>query len=586
MNMTLSIIIIAASLFGVVLLLLGIRYHRLKKEIQAQDEKNKHRLYEVAVLKEIQDRIGYSLDIAKVTEVITGSLKYLFPYSTASSIVITQDKLIFKTIVEESVNRVFIEKVKSNMVQSLQGLVVTPLPTQIDESIQGALQVDAKDLPPLSFFNVPLIINDKVGGIINVSSMKPNLYTEEEKTILYQIISQASTALARLESVLITEKGKLMAMIRSLADGIFMVDIESKLTVINQTAKELLHIVKEEPSILEVLSGFPQEADLGGKITATIRENKIVEIKEMNLGDKIVQVFITPVLDKNITDRQVVLGASVLLHDITLEKKIGQMKEDFTNMMVHELRAPLTSVKVSAELLAKSEATLKPEQKKQLLELIDQQSKSLLDEVSTILDAAKLESGRFTINKQPVDLMDVIKEKMNIFGPIAHEKKVKLIIAIPEALPQIACDKQYIARVIQNLLSNSMKFTPENGTITLTARRRDQDIEIMVSDTGPGIPKEKQAQLFNRFSQVGSASMNHQGSGLGLFISKGIIEAHGGTISLTSEVGHGTTFTFTLPLVSMAPETQAPTPVPHPQFSSSQQPVVTSLQSPQNSLPN
>lgn len=563
MNSGIIILVIASWIFGIAAILLAIRQRRLKQQLIKEDEKNKHRLYEIAVLKEIQDRIGYSLDIEKVTDVITGSLKHLFPYSTASSLVITQNRLIFKVTAEESVNHVFIEKVKSNMHQALQGLIVGTLPAQIDESVTGSVSDDTNDSTPASFFNVPLIINEKVGGIINVASTRPNVYKEEDKTILYQIISQASTALARLEAVLVTEKGKLMAMISSLADGVFMVDTMSKLTVINQAAKEFLHIAKEEPNIVEVLTTFPNDLDLGSKITNVMQQNQTIEIKEVQLGEKTVQIFITPVFDENITDRKVVLGASVLLHDITLEKTIGKMKEDFTNMMVHELRAPLTSVKVSAELLAKSESTLQPEQKRQLLTLIDTQSKSLLEEVSAILDAAKLEAGRFEINKQPTDLMQVIQEKASLFAPQAQAKHIHLTLAIPEALPEIAVDKQYISRVIQNLISNSMKFTPEGGTISVIARRKDQDIEIMVADTGPGIPKEKQASLFNRFSQVGNASMNHQGSGLGLYISKGIIEAHGGTISLTSEEGHGTTISFTLPIVTMAtPEQEAPHEVP------------------------
>jgi NtrC-family two-component system sensor histidine kinase KinB len=580
MNSGIIALVALSWIFGIAAILLAFRQQRLKKQLQSEDEKNKHRLYEIAVLKEIQDRIGYSLDIEKVTDVITGSLKHLFPYSTASSLVIAQNRLVFKVTAEESVNHVFIEKVKSNMHQALQGLVVGTLPAQIDESVAGSVSDDTNDSTPASFFNVPLIVNEKVGGVINVASTKPNIYKEEDKTILYQIISQASTALARLEAVLVTEKGKLMAMIGSLADGVFMVDTMSKLTVINEAAKEFLHIAKEEPNIVEVLTAFPNDVDLGGKITIVIQQNQTIEIKEVALGDKIVQIFITPVLDENITDRKVVLGASVLLHDITLEKTIGKMKEDFTNMMVHELRAPLTSVKVSAELLAKSEATLQPEQKQQLLHLIDTQSKSLLEEVSAILDAAKLEAGRLEINKQPTDLMQVIQEKTSLFAPQAQAKHVHLTLAIPEALPEIAVDKQYIGRVIQNLISNSMKFTPEGGSVSVIARRKDQDIEIMVSDTGPGIPKDKQANLFNRFSQVGTSTMNHQGTGLGLYISKGIIEAHGGTISLTSEEGHGTTISFTLPIVTMAAPTQDAQPRPMPQVATTPMPQA------QNKIPN
>ena len=552
--------IAATFLFGVITIILSIREERKEKLLKDREEKQKQKIYEISILKEIQERIGYELDVEKIIDVITGSLKDLFSYSVSSSIVIKDEKLIFKSHIEEEVSRAFVDQIKKGMLASLSAITDEPLPTQIEECLSGSLLDNEKNLP-LSFFHIPLVVSNNLVGLINISSTKPGLYKEEQMTILYRITSQASNALTKLQDVLKTEKEKLMSLISSLADGVFMLDANNNLLVINNTAKLILGIQKEAPTVFEVLGLLPARYNFTGKIQTAILENKSIEEKEVSIGEKTIQVFITPVL----SSLQKVIGISVLLHDVTLEKNLDQMKEDFTNVIIHELRAPLTAIRGAAQLLSTDQEKLNKEDQQKLTEVVHGQADKLLDEVSSLLDAAKLEAGRLTIEKAPTDIRKLIEDEIQIFSASAQNKNVGLTSQIENLPSKIDLDSFRISQAINNLISNSLKFTPAGGKITVSARMADDKIMISVTDTGIGVPKEKQDNLFSKFSQISQhpsvvksisnaeADRNGThpvgtGSGLGLYITKGIVEAHGGKISLESDIGTGTTISFTLPV--------------------------------------
>lgn len=549
MLIIISIIAIAATIiFGVIAIIYSIREEKAIKELVDNELKQKQRLFEITMMKEIQDRIGYSLESGNVVEVIVGSLDALLNYSTVSSIVREDNLLKFTTHVKEPVSRQYIETVKIAMLQSYAAIEATNIPMRDDGSVLGVALDDLNHARPISFFHIPIIVNDKVTSIISVSSTKQNNFTEAEMTTLYKIAAQASEALSRLENILTVEKGKLMAMIGSLADGLFMVDVNGQLTVINDAAKDFLGIPKDNPSTIDLLSALPNSYDFSSKIQRAINHKRVIEEKEVPIDQKIFQIFITPVFDDSITTEKKVIGVSVLLHDITLEKSVAKMKEDFTNVMVHELRSPLTAIKASSELILDPPGPLAEEEKNKIIGLIAQQSRKMLDEVALILDAAKLEAGLFTIQKIPGDLKQLINERIQIFQAQSHEKFINLIVDIDPSIPMFNFDPIHVGQVVNNLISNALKFTSSGGTIKISAKPAIGSVVVSVSDTGAGIPKDKQHLLFSKFTQLSGADHGSVGTGLGLYIVKGVVEAHGGTVSLDSEEGRGTTITFSLPI--------------------------------------
>ena len=561
--------------FGMIAIWLSIKEERTQKLLVARDDMQKQRIYEISILKEIQDRIGYELDIEKVADVITGSLISLFPYSTSSSLLLKNDKLIFKTYAQERISHSFIEQVKRTVLASFGALSDKPLPQQREDVTSGLVLDDTNTLPVGSFFNIPLIIDNEVVGLINISSTQPGLYKEDQMTILYQITNLASSAITKLKQVLNTEKGKLTAMISSLADGVFMVNTHKQMQTINPTAKTILGIKKDDVSMLDIAQVIGNQFDLSTAIDEILSSEKTLPAgrqalapNELFMNGKNIQLFITPVRDST---QATLLGASVLLHDITLEKNLEQMKDDFTNMMVHELRAPLTAIRGASSLMEKSDEKLSSEEKKKLLDISIDQSTKLLTIVGSILDAAKLEAGKFVLQKAPSDIKKEVEKSMALFSTAAVTKQISLTLSAQDNLPSVSVDPLRFDEVINNLLSNALKYTPQNGKILVSIIPTASAMVVAVSDSGIGIPPEKQAQLFSKFYQVkhDAQDLNYitKGTGLGLYIVKGIVEAHGGTVTVKSTPGQGATFSFTLPLTpAMQTTIIPPTPPPPSQI--------------------
>ena len=552
MNLLLLTSLALVFFFGLLTIALSLIEERTRKAMRTQTALQRQKILQISILKEIQDRIGYSLDTQEVIDVITGSLKNIFPYCTASSMVIKEDKIVFKVSVEEVVSRNFLESVKNSMLASLKALLPI-VPKQVDALISGVALDDSNISPFSSFFHIPLVVNNQVVGIINLSSTKPNLYKEDEMTILYQITAQASNALTRLKQVLEVEKGKLTSLISSLADGVFMMDNAKSILIINESAKRFLGLTSQNPSFFDIVKAFPKEYDIIANIEKASLNKLPTNAVEVSLGEKVFQTFITPVVSGENT-----IGISFLLHDITLEKNLSRIKEDFTNMMVHELRAPLSAVKDSSELMIENEK-LTDNDKNELLSIINSQSKILLEQITDLLDAAKIEGGKLTISKKADDLGIVVSQTVKTFLPMAEKKGITLNSKV-SPLPPALFDKTKITQVLNNLISNSLKFTPEGGKIMVEVHPVRENssngtgfAKVSVSDTGTGIPVDKQRDLFSKFYQVQNPQ-HPGGTGLGLYIVKGIVEAHNGKVGLVSEKDKGTTITFTLPISQPLPQ--------------------------------
>lgn len=575
MSLPIIIAFIAVLFFGILAVFFSLKETKMKRLLKEAEKKSRYHLYKANILKEIQNNINYSLDLEKLIAIITDSLKNFLPYSTASSLVLKNDKLVFNTKVNEPVNTDFITKVKNNMCLSLLTLTNLSLPKSIEQKIEGLPLNTNKNSTPSSFFNIPLIVNEKIYGIISICSTRPHLYKEEEMTIIYKITALATNALSRLQEILIRENSKLTSLTASLEDGIFMVDLNNQITVINRTAKDLLNLQKANPTLKELLSNLPNSYNFLEKIEKAITLNQKIEEKDVQLASgQTYDITIIPILDTlaqfSEKSQNKAIGASFLIHNVTLEKSLSKMQEDFTHIIVHELRSPLTSIKASTEMLA-AQNNLTEENKKSLINIINGQAVKMLDEVAAILDSAKLDTGVFSIQKSKGDLKKVIEDTIESFRMIARNKSVNLISHIDPFLPQIQFDSYNIRRVISNLLSNSLKFTPPSGTVTVRAWPESEKIYVSVSDTGSGIPKVKHHLLFSKFSQTRSKD-GASGTGLGLYIVKGIIEAHGGTVSLESEPGKGTTISFSLPSDTI-PQQPQPLP-PNTDLTSSQKPLL------------
>jgi signal transduction histidine kinase/DNA-binding response OmpR family regulator len=244
--------------------------------------------------------------------------------------------------------------------------------------------------------------------------------------------------------------------------------------------------------------------------------------------------------------------AAIAIHNARVFEKIKEldrMKSDFVAVVSHELRTPLTSIKGSLEILADERYFQVSEQQAELLEICRANVDRLESLINDILDFSKLESSRLSTNMALTDLGRVLRNAAASLETMVKSRKQRLVVEIPEEMPTMLVDEMRIVQVVNNLVSNAMKFSEEGTTITLRAEALPDGVVVSIQDQGVGIAPENLDKLFQKFSQVDSSSTRKAGgTGLGLIISKGIVEEHGGRIWVESEVGKGSTFSFWLPL--------------------------------------
>ncbi len=227
--------------------------------------------------------------------------------------------------------------------------------------------------------------------------------------------------------------------------------------------------------------------------------------------------------------------------------RADRAKDQFLSGMSHELRSPLHTVIGFSELLGEESHGSLNEKQKRFVGHIHTDALHLLDLINEILDLSKIEAGRLELRLETFDAGPVIEEAVDSIRARAEAKSIRLQTNIP-ALPAIGADRVRLKQILLNLLSNSVKFTPQGGEIRVDASAIPGWVKIAVSDTGIGIPTEQHAAVFDKFRQIAAATLsNREGTGLGLAITKALVEQHDGVISLRSEPGQGTCFTFTMP---------------------------------------
>ncbi|HQF74782.1 MAG TPA: ATP-binding protein [Syntrophales bacterium] len=230
-------------------------------------------------------------------------------------------------------------------------------------------------------------------------------------------------------------------------------------------------------------------------------------------------------------------------------RELDQMKIDYISHLSHELRTPLTAIREASSMLEEGLFTQMPEKQRELQTLIREGCERLIRSVTRLLDFSMMESGIMPLVVQEAPLRPLVERNLQRFSPVAQRKRIDMRLDIPSDLPLIRMDAEKIEVVVENLLSNALKFTPDDGHITVAARHLGDEklVEVAVSDTGRGIPESGLKEVFEKFKRVDDGKSAVRGTGLGLAIVKHIIKAHGGRVWAQSELGKGSTFTFSLP---------------------------------------
>jgi len=344
-----------------------------------------------------------------------------------------------------------------------------------------------------------------------------------------------ATASARVES----QRQRLATTIQSLGDGLVMCDNDDRVTSMNPRASELvpgLHVGSPAHGHDSPLP--PLAAALAGEVTVAREGDLTLAVTAARLAGP--------------------EGGSVwTLRDITERARLEQAKSDFVATASHELRSPLTSIKGFIELLEATDAENLTDRQREFIAIALQSTDRLVELVNDLLDIARIESGQYEVHPRSVDLAETIEEVAALMAPRLQAKRQRLNVEIHDPRPPALADPARMRQVVTNLVTNAHLYTEEEGTITLGLEADAHETRITISDTGRGMSAEDARRIFDRFHRGSADERKSPGTGLGLAIVKSLVDLHGGSIDVISELGRGTTFTVRLPAVPGAGATRS-----------------------------
>ena len=396
-------------------------------------------------------------------------------------------------------------------------------------------------------------------SVRNISSghlnQKIDLNTDDEIGELSREFNKMTERLRMYEQMniqqLIAEKKKSETIVESIADPVIVTDKNGFLVLMNQAAAAVFDVRGtgwQGRVVREVVGNqsWAEMLEFGG--ARRIEQEHRDPLFAFTRND--LKLYFRPRQAHIVDEHGSIQGVVTLLQDVTRFKDLDRMKSEFIATVSHELRTPLTSLSMGIDILSQEVVGPVNSRQKDLLIAAKDDSERLRKLVKELLDLSKLESGKYEMKKEFIDFRRLVADAVRPLRLPFEEKQIHLELSIPEHLPALSADPHQLAWVVTNLLSNALRYTDTGGKVQLTAKEEKPGLLVKVADTGHGIPQENLETVFDKFVQVKSSTETTPGSvGLGLAIAREVVEAHGGRIWVESQVGIGSTFFFTLPVV-------------------------------------
>src|SRR6266568_966928 len=375
---------------------------------------------------------------------------------------------------------------------------------------------------------------------------------------LEEKVLEKTKELTQTVTILGQEKTKDEAILESIGDGMIVTDNGGVILLMNGVAQQMLNLQNgsfQGKSAyvlfqLQQLDGTPVPQEKRPLSVALQTRRKVTETFNFVGNDQnkfVVSITATPVIEQN-----AIIGVVEIIRDVTKEKEVDRMKTEFISLASHQLRTPLSAIKWFSEMLVGGDAGVLTDEQKDFAQNISDSTQRMIELVNSLLNISRIESGRILVDPKPTDLKELVENIVKELQVKITQRQQNLIISVHADLPKINLDPKLIRQVYMNLLTNAIKYTPKGGDITVFISKKGEEVVSQVTDNGYGIPKVQQAKIFQKFFRAENIiKVETDGTGLGLYLIKAIVDSSQGKIWFESEEKKGTSFWFSLPITGM-----------------------------------
>jgi len=543
----------------------------------------------VETLYHITSHLSASLDLDHVLNKAMASIRDAVGADRAATLLVDSDsrKLILRAAMGEGVDlppggrptRFSKGEGLAGWVVEQRTMALVPDLQQDDRWVVG----EDEDGEFRSALAVPLLVGGQVLGAILLLDRSREYFRDEHlrlvqtaavqiaqsinNTELYTVIREQAERLGNMLKAQQVESTKSQAILEGVADGVMVTDADGKVVLFNAAAERILDLPREEAmgrTTREMLGLYGSQAQDWLEAVGEWRENPGSYVRDdylaaqLDIEDRVVSVHLAPVLMGARGSVQQFLGTVSVFRDVTAEVEADRAKTEFVSMVSHELRTPMTSIKGYTDLMLMESVGALTDGQEKFLSIVRSNVNRLTMLVDDLLDISRIESGRLELTPESMSLQEAVDRVVASMEARANEKELILRSQLPSDLPMVRADSDRVAQILTNLVGNACQYTPSGGEVVVSAQVRDGEVHLSVRDTGIGISPGDREKIFDRFFRADSPEVQGvSGTGLGLPIVKSLVEMHGGRIWVESELGEGTSFTFTLP-TERASEPMAP----------------------------
>ncbi|MBN1288243.1 MAG: response regulator [Actinobacteria bacterium] len=526
---------------------------RKKDEIQLQKAKDEleesvdGKTYELSTLYHLIGSVGrtvryedvFHLGVSAIGEVMEYDLiGVLHARATGNEIIMTRAAPVADSVIKEA-GEILMEK----FIEAGGTVFVSDdYPFEVEDTFSK--EKDLQVLEPMTFHRSTILdIGDKLMGVMIIVSTGENDFTEEQVRLFETIANEIGGATQRLDRIIESEERRIRTIINSISEGVLFINQDGTITLSNPAADSILEFYalrqdKEKDAVREVVE----------KALAHPGSHAEMEIETAHLDMlRAYHLEATTIWGAD-SDAS---GTAVVIRDITAEREAERLRSSFLSSISHDLRTPLTSVKEYIAILLDGYGGDLSEKQYDCLQTALRNAERLKALIEDLLTVTRMEAHGFTISKKDTPFSSITDVCIKSLMPRAKKKGINLECYSPGEV-SVYVDQLRISQVLTNLIDNALKFTPEGGNVRVETRERNDHLLVSVSDNGRGISREEIPHIFDLFykNSTGNEYEIEGGTGLGLFISSEMIEAHGGKIWVESTLGEGTTFFFKLPISS------------------------------------